>query len=93
MLMAPNDELQALAITHLTAAGKRPDILAEKANVPTGETKDIHKAGGRYLTLVGPPSTSPLFHLPQDRWPEAVDVPTVAQVAAGMAEMVVALTR
>ena len=61
--------------------------------MPTGETKDIHKAGGRYLTLVGPPSTSPLFHLPQDRWPEAVDVPTVARVAAGMAEAIVALTR
>jgi hypothetical protein len=93
MLMSAHDDLRALAVTHLTAAGKKPDILAEKTNVPTGETKDIHKAGGRYLTLVGPPSTCPLFHLPQDRWPEAVDVPTVARVAAGMAEAIVALTR
>jgi hypothetical protein len=93
MLMSAHDDLRALAVQHLTTAGQKPDLLAEKTNVPTGETKDIHKAGGRYLTLVGPPSTCPLFHLPQDRWPEAVDVPAVARVAAGMAEMVVALTR
>jgi hypothetical protein len=93
MLMSAHDDLRALAVTHLTTAGKKPDIVADKTNIPTGETKDIHKAGGRYLTLVGPPSTSPLFHLPQDRWPEAVDVRTVARVAAGMAEMVVVLTR
>ena len=93
MLMSPHDELRVLAVTHLTKAGQKPDILAEKTVVPTGETKDIHKAGGRYLTLVGPPSTCPLFHLPQDRWPEAVDVPAVARVAAGMAEAMVVLTR
>ena len=59
MLMSAHDDLRALVVRHLTAAGQKPDILAEKTNVPTGETKDIHKAGGRYLTLVGPPSTSP----------------------------------
>jgi hypothetical protein len=93
MLMSAHDDLRALAVVHLTKAGQKPDILAEKTTVPTGETKDIHKAGGRYLTLVGPPSTSPFFHLPDDRWPHAVDVTAVARVAVGMADAVVALTR
>jgi hypothetical protein len=93
MLMSPHEALRALAVKHLTAAGQKPDLLAEKTMVPTGETKDIHKAGGRYLTLVAPPSTSPLFHLPQDRWPDAVDVAAVARVAEGMAKAVVELTR
>ena len=93
MIMSAHDDMRALAVKHLTAAGQKPDLLAEKTMVPTGETKDIHKAGGRYLTLVGPPSTSPLFHLPQDRWPDAVDVPAVARIAEGMANAVVALTR
>jgi len=93
MLMSAHDDLRAVAIEHLTAAGQKPDLLADPNVVPTGETKDIHKAGGRYVTLVGPPSTSPLFHLPQDRWPDAVDVGAVARIAEGMANAVVALTR
>ncbi len=93
MIMSAHDDLRALAVKHLTDSGQKPDLLAEKTVVPSGETKDIHKAGGRYLTLVGPPETSPLFHLPQDRWPHAVDVGAVTRVAEGMASAVVALTR
>jgi hypothetical protein len=47
-------------------------------------------AGGRYVTLVG---SNPLFHLPQDRWPHAVDVAAVARIAAAAARLVVKLTR
>jgi hypothetical protein len=93
LIMSAHDDLRALAVQHLTRAGQKPDLIADQTTIPTGETKDIHKAGGRYLTLVGPPSTSPLFHLPQDRWPHAVDVPAIARVAEGMANAVIALTR
>ena len=57
--------------------------------MPTGETRDIHRAGGHYLTLVG---SNPLFHLPQDRWPHAVDPGAVARIAAAAAHLVVRLT-
>jgi hypothetical protein len=93
MVMSAHDDLRALAVKHLTAAGQEPDLLAEKTKVPSGETKDIHKAGGRYLTLVGPPDTFSLFHLPQDRWPHAVEVAVIARLAEGTANLVVALTR
>jgi hypothetical protein len=59
-------------------------------NVPSSETRDIHRAGGRYVTLVG---SNPLFHLSQDRWPHAVDVAAVTRVAAAAAGLVVRLTR
>jgi hypothetical protein len=58
--------------------------------VPSGETRDIHRAGGEYVTLVG---TNPLFHLPHDRWPYAVDTDVVTRVAAGAAALVLKLTR
>lgn len=92
VLMSAHDDLRALAVTHLTAAGQAPDSLADKTLVPSGETKDIHRAGGRHLTVVAP-TTNPLFHLPQDRWPHATDVGAIARVAEGMASAVVALTR
>ncbi len=64
--------------------------MTPKSMVPSGETRDIHRAGGRYVTLVG---TSPLFHLPDDRWPDAVDVDAVTRVASAVARIVVDLTR
>ena len=64
--------------------------MAEKSVVPNGETRDIHKAGGHYVTLVG---SNKLFHLPQDRFPDAVDVAGIARIAAGSAAAVVALSR
>jgi hypothetical protein len=89
-VMSNTDELRALATTALSAVGQAPDVLAPKTQVPSGETRDIHLAGGRYLTLVG---SNALFHLPQDRWPHSVDVPAVARIAAAAALMLVTLTR
>jgi len=82
--------LRALVATELTRAGQEPDHIAPKTLVPTGETRDIHRAGGRYLTFVG---SNPLFHLPQDRWPHAVDASVVARVAAAASGLVLGLTR
>jgi hypothetical protein len=88
-LVSPDDDLRDIAAAELGRAGQ-PHELAPKTLVPSGETRDIHRAGGRYLTLVG---TNPLFHLPQDRWPDAVDLDAVTRIAAASARMVLALTR
>ena len=58
--------------------------------MPSGETRDIHCAGGCYVTLVG---SNPLFHLPQDRWPHAVDTAAIARITAAAAGLVLNLTR
>ena len=87
-LMSASSEWPALAVTALDAAGSPPDRIAPPTQVPSGETRDIHLAGGPYLTLVG---TNPLFHLPQDRWPHSVDVERIARIASGAAAFVAAL--
>ena len=69
----------------LTAFGNPPHGMAPPDQVPNGETRDIHRAGGRYVTLVG---SNRLFHLPQDRWQHAVDVPAIERIAAACAAMV-----
>ena len=89
-LVSNTDDLRRLGLAALTDAGQPPDDMPPPTLVPSGETRDIHKAGGRYLTLVG---TNPLFHLPQDRWPHAVDVPAIARIAAASAAMVTALSQ
>jgi hypothetical protein len=89
-VVSPDDGLRAGMRESLTSAGQAPDTMAPKTLVPSGETRDIHRAGGRYVTLVG---TNPWFHLPDDRFPHSVDVPAIARIAAGAAGMVVGLTR
>jgi hypothetical protein len=89
-LQSASDDLRQLAEAELVRAGRAPDVVAPKTLVPSGETRDIHRAGGRYLTLVG---SNLLFHLPQDRWPQAVDTDAVTRVAAAAAGLVVKLTR
>ncbi len=88
-LVAPDPELRELAITELTRAGQK-HVLAPLGPAPSGETRDIHRAGGRYLTLVG---TNRLFHLPQDRWPDAVDVAAIARIAAAASRIVLTLAQ
>ena len=51
-LVSPDDDLRDLAAAELARAGQ-PLTVAPKTLVPSGETRDIHRAGGRYLTLVG----------------------------------------
>jgi hypothetical protein len=78
------------AAAELARNGRAPQHAEPVTKAPSGETRDIHRAGGDYLTLVG---GNPLFHLPQDRWPDAVDPAAIADIAAATARLVVALTR
>jgi len=89
-LQSPQDDLRALAGAELAQAGHPADGVSPKTQVPFGESRAIHHAGGRYLTLIG---SNDLFHLPQDRWPAAVDVGAVARLSTACARIAVALTR
>ncbi len=89
-VMSISDDMRSLAARELASAGQLPDVIAPKTQVPSGETRDIHRANGRYLTLVG---SNPWFHLPTDRWPHSIDVAAVARIASATAHSVVALTR
>lgn len=89
-ILSNADDLRGLFQGALTEAKFPANRLAEPSFVPFGETRDIHRAGGHYLTLMG---TNRLFHLPQDRFPDAVSVEGIARIAAGSAAAVVALSR
>src|SRR5439155_26704130 len=89
-LMSSDEALCDLGTAELDRAGQPPHSIAPKTTVASGETGDIPRAGGRYLTLVG---SNPLFHLPQDRWPHAVDVTAVARIAGAATRIAVALSR
>jgi hypothetical protein len=88
-VMSGHDDLRQAMAESLTAVGQT-HVVSPGEMVPSGETRDLHRAGGRYITLVG---SNKLFHLPQDRLPHAVDIATVGRSAAAAARIVLALSR
>ena len=89
-LQSASDDLHERTEIEFGRVGQPPDVVTPKTLLPSGETRDIHRAGGRYVTLVG---SNPRFHLPDDRWPEAINTEVVTRVAAAAAALVVKLTR
>lgn len=89
-LQSADDALRTAGTDALSGAGAPPVLLAPTTQVPSGETRDIHRAGGRYLTLVG---SNRWFHRPEDRWPHSVDAAAIARIAAGMATLVARLAQ
>jgi hypothetical protein len=89
-LQSPQDDLRDLTSSEMAAAGQPIDEMSPKKLVPFGEARAIQHAGGRYVTLVG---SNALFHLPQDRWPDALDLDVLARSAAAFARVAVALSQ
>lgn len=55
---------------------------------PLGEARNIFDGGGRYVSILG---GNPLFHHPEDRWPDAIDLPRTVALTRGMVKVVVGL--
>ena len=78
-LQASSDELENLAVSALAQVGLQAHHKLKRGAAPLGEAGNIHRGGGRYISLLG---TNALFHHPDDRWPQAVDAALVARYAS-----------
>lgn len=90
-IQASSDELETLAVNTLTRVGVTVNDKAKRGVIPFGEAGNIHRGGGRYLSLLCP--ANPLFHHPADRWPAAVNVPAIANYARAFADIARQLTQ
>jgi hypothetical protein len=87
-LQASDDDIELAAAGALERAGTPVRQRLARGAVPTGEARNIHVAGGRYVSLVG---SSTFFHSPSDRWPTAVDADAAARYASAVGELAVTL--
>jgi hypothetical protein len=55
---------------------------------PFGEASNIYDDGGQFISLLG---GNPLFHHPDDCWPEAIDLPKTVKLNRMMLPMISAL--
>jgi hypothetical protein len=87
-LFTSDDEMEQLAVRHLEPELRiMPETHPHDA-VPAGESRDIHRLGGRYISIAGGHAT---FHQEADRWPTAVDVTGVAGYATALSNLVLKL--
>lgn len=89
-LQSSADDIEALAMTAMEAAGARIDARVPRGTVPGGEARNIHVGGGRYVSLLG---SGPWFHNPFDLWPQTVDLDAVVKYAAATTQLTLALAR
>lgn len=87
-LQASDAGLRDLARGHVESRAARIDDETPLGTRPFGEARDIHDAGGRYVSLLG---SNPLFHHPEDRWPDAVDLPRTLALARAFVDLVESL--
>lgn len=82
MINASDDTLEQWAAAAMEKEGLQVNRRAKRGSIPFGEAALVHRGGGRYVALV---CDSDVFHNVADRWPEAVDVATLARYARAFA--------
>ena len=73
----------------MTKTGLQIDQRVPLGNMPLGEAANIHRGGGRYISIIG---NNALFHNTSDRGPEAVDLAVIERFAAAFAVVTKSLT-
>ena len=84
-----DEEYRQLGLTAMSRYDRQPDREILPGDRPGGEARSIFDGGGRYFSLLG---GNGLFHHPDDRWPDAVDVAAVAAFARAFTDIAVELT-
>jgi hypothetical protein len=87
-LQASSAEHAELARSALVAAGLAPETIVPPGTPPLGEAREI--ATRPFVSLLG---TNPLFHTPDDRWPDAVDLPKTAALCEALTLVATRLAR
>lgn len=82
--------IKNLTRRHLERGNLVPSIETPIENRPLGEARNIFDAGGNFLSLLG---SNPLFHHPDDRWPNAVDLATTARWTDAFSNIILELSR
>jgi len=89
-LQASDDEMEAMMADAMTKAGLRIDRRLARSAVPRGEAENVHRGGGRYISIIG---NNDLFHNTSDRGAEAVDLKVIERFAGAFAVVAASLAR
>jgi hypothetical protein len=77
-LQASDDEMESIMVAAMTEAGLRIDRRLPRGAVPRGEAENVHRGGGRYISVIG---NNDLFHNTSDRGPDVIDLNVIERFA------------
>ena len=77
-LQASDDEMESAMTKAMTKAALAIDGRLPRDATPRGEAENIHRGGGRYISIIG---NNDLFHNASDRGADAVDVKIIERFA------------
>ena len=81
-LQASDDEMESMMAEAMTKAGLWIDRRLPRGAVPRGEAENVHRGGGRYISIIG---NNDLFHNTNDRGADAVDLKVIERFASAFA--------
>jgi hypothetical protein len=87
-LQASDDAMEAMLAAAMAKAGLAIDRRHPRGAVPRGEAENVHRGGGRYISIIG---NNDLFHNLSDRGPGAIDLNVIERFANAFAIVVVSL--
>jgi hypothetical protein len=88
ILQASDDEVESMLAEAMTRAGLRIDRRLARGAVPLGEALNVHRGGGRYISIIG---RNDLFHNPADRGADVVDLNVIERFAGAFATVAISL--
>jgi len=89
-IQASDDEFESVLSRAMSAGGLAIGRRNPRGTIPGGEAETVHRGGGRYVSVIG---SNALFHNPDDRGVDVVDVTGIARfttVFAAVAERIIA---
>jgi hypothetical protein len=87
-LQASDDEMESMLAEVATRAELRIDRRLPRGGVPRGEAENVHRGGGRYISIIG---NNDLFHNMSDRGADAVDLAVIERFASAFAKVMTSL--
>jgi hypothetical protein len=90
ILQASDDEMEQMMAEAMTEAGLPIDRRHPRGVEPLGEARNIHRGGGRFISIIG---KNDLFHSPDDRGPDVVDLSVIERFAKAFATVAISLSR
>jgi hypothetical protein len=82
VLQASDGALESMMADAMAAAGVTIDRRHSRDIEPLGEARNIHRGGGRFVSIIG---KNDLFHSPDDRGPDVVDLDVIERFAKAFA--------
>jgi hypothetical protein len=87
-IQASDDEFESILSRAMAAGGLAISRRNPRGTVPGGEAETVHRGGGRYVSVIG---SNGLFHNPDDRGVETVDLGAIARFTRAFAVVAEAL--